>query len=317
MEDTLQPILVILIGGLFAPILTQLLEKLYEAITGKPPADKPIIVGDKKTKRQKWLKFFGIAAIIQLLLLTMFFFLSKWTYFDANYYRTSERELIRDGLKKHKEYIIPKITIRIYAESRKGVPIEDTNCTGKKINYCTLISTSYEIVALQDFNAEKLFEEYYEALYATNVIKEPGSENEGPDKDPQKTYCKYDLMTTMKKFERKTVTTRVDYLYDSLPEKRDFFKTSYTGKNFDMFYYPNNEDDVIGEVEFQIISRSLDLTTPDQNDVIVTDANGKETPIVPKLVLGNGSCMHFNILTATIPRLKNRESFGIRWVWSK
>src|SRR5437764_3406659 len=103
------------------------------------------------------------------------------------------------------------MTIRIYSESNQGVPIQYINCTGLRINYCTLISISYEIVALKDFDSEKIFEEYYEGLYASNIIKEPGSEIEGPDKDPQKAYCKFDINTTMKKFDRKTITTRVDY----------------------------------------------------------------------------------------------------------
>lgn len=318
MEDFIQPLIVILVGGLFAPLLTQLIEKFLGDPQGhSKDSDTPLTPNEKKEKRKKWLKLFSYAVGIQLLLFTVFFLCSKWIYFDKNYFPTSERELIREGIKKNKDYIIPKMTIRVYSESNNGVPLSDSICSGKKINYCSLISISYEIVALRDFNSEKIFPEYYEALYAAKVLKEPGSEVEGDDKNPKDNICVYDINTTMKKFERRTITTRADFLYDELPTTRKFFDKDFTGLNWDMFYYPNKEDDVIGEVEFQVISRSLKFNTPSANDAIMEDANNKQVAANPQLILSNGDCMHYNIITSRIPRLKNNESFGIKWSWNR
>jgi len=318
MEDIIQPLIVILVGGIFAPILIQLMEKAYEAISNDKKIAKPQPADPLSIKRKKWIRFFVFAILIQLTLFTGFFFLSKWIYFDKNYFRTMERELIRIGIKKGKDYVIPKMTIRIYSESPKSAGLTNDSCENRPINYCMLISISYEIIALREYNSEKIFSEYYYALYATNVIKEPGSEIEGPDFNPLKTHLVYDLTTTMKKYERKTITTRADFLYESLPGSRDFFSQKFAGHKFDMFYYPNKEDDVIGEVEFQIISRSLRFQTPSQSDAIYERASGKQDPINTTLTLSNDSvgCLHFNILTAKIPSLYNNENFGIKWSWS-
>ncbi len=316
MQDVIQPLLVILVGGLFAPLLTQLIEKfLGNSNAESEQRPRQLTPLERKVQQKKRLKLFTYAVGIQLLLFTVFFLSSKWIYFDKNYFPTKERELIREGIKKDKDYIIPKMTIRVYSESKEGVPLPDTTCSGKKINYCSLISISYEIVALRDFNAEKIFPEYYEALYATQVLKEPGSEIEDDDKNPKDNICVYDITTTMKRYERKTITTRADFLYEELPITKQFFKKEFTGYNWDMFYYPNKEDDVIGEVEFQIISRSLKFNTPLASDAILEDANRKQIPMNPQLILSTGDCMHYNIITSRISRLKNNESFGIKWSW--
>ena len=317
MEDIYQPLIIIVIGGLFAPILTQLLEKLYSFVAGTDPSSKPNPTEEKSIKRKKWLRFLLFAITIQLVLFTIFFIFSKITYFDKNYFETSERELIREGLKKHKDYIIPKITIRIYSESTNGIPFIDTACSHKKINYCMLVSISYEIIALREFNSEKIFPEEYTTLYATKIVKEPGSELETDDQNPSDQVATYDVTTTMKKFERKTITTRADYLYDSIPLSRKFFERMLNGSDFDMFYYQNSEDDVIGEVEFQIISRTLKLLHPNMDDAIYENASKKETSINPQLIQSNGQCLNFNIITTKIPRLFNNEQFGIKWSWTR
>ncbi len=207
------------------------------------------------------------------------------------------------------------MTIRVYSEASNGVPLNDNICGNNKINYCSLITISYEIVALKSFNSEKIFSEYYEALYAEKVLKEPGSEIEGDDKNPKDNICTYDIVTSMDKYERKTITTRADFLYNKLPTKRKFFEKELNGLNWDMFYYPNNEDDVIGEVEFQIISRTLKFKTPLINDGLVEDASRKQTSTNPQLTISNGNCMSYNIITSKIKRLNKNESFGIRWNW--
>jgi hypothetical protein len=316
MEDTLQPLLVILIGGLFAPILTQLIEKFLGAHHDEKNPASPSTPGTSKAKRKRWLKLFTYAVGIQLLLFTIFFFSSKWIYFDKNYFKTNERELIQEGIKKGKDYVIPKMTIRIYSEANNGVPLSDSLCSGKKINYCNLVTISYEIVALRNFKNEKIFSEYYESLYAAKALKEPGSEIESDDANPNDNICVYELVTTMGKYDRKTITTRSDFLYESLPATRKFFNKSYAGYKWDMFYYPNKEDDIIGEVEFQIISRTLKLAPPSSSDAIKKEANNREDPISPQLTISNGDCLNFNIITAKVPRLKNNETFGIKWSWN-
>jgi len=317
MEDILQPLLVILVGGLFAPLLTQLLERYIGNSEENQKAGKKILTQyEKKARRKKWLKLFSYAVLIQLLLFTIFFFCSKWIYFDKNYFSTSERELICEGLKKNKDYVIPKMTIRIYSENKEGLPSIDTACIKNKINYCTLVSISYEIVSLRELSDQTIFQEYYKALYAVDVIREPGSEKEGNDKNPQNVICDYDIITSMKKFERKTITTRVDFLYNNLPDTREFMGQNFTNKNWDFFYYPNTEDDVIGEIEFQIISRTLKFNTPLQNDVIYIDETSKSHTYTPQLLKSHGDCLHFNILTTKIKELKNNESFGIKWSWN-
>lgn len=318
MEDVLQPLLVILIGGLFAPLLTQLIEK-FIGDSGQTATDtkKVLTADEKKVRRKKWLKLFSYAVAIQLLLFTIFFFCSKWVYFDKNYFPTNERELIREGIKKDKDYVIPKMTIRVYSENKGGLLSSDTACIAKPVNYCSLVSISYEIVALKEFKDQKIFQEYYKALYAENVVREPGSEREGNDKNPQKVICDYDIITSMKKFERKTITTRVDYLYNSLPRTREFMKQNITNDNWDFFYYPNTEDDVIGEVEFQVISRTLNFNSPLQDDLIYIDDQGSSHTLTPQLLKSNGECLHFNILTTKIPRLKNNEEVGVKWSWSR
>ena len=317
MEDILQPLLVILVGGLFAPLLTQLIERFIgDSSEGVAVSKKKLTNDEKKAKRKRWLKLFSYAVGIQLVLFTIFFLCSKWIYFDKNYFNTTERELIRRGVKKNKDYVIPKMTIRIYSENKNGLPIFDTSCLDKEINYCTLVSISYEIVSLKNFNEQNIFQEYYKALYAENVVREPGSEKEGDDKNPQKVICDYDIITTMKKFDRKTITTRVDFLYNTLPDTRDFMGQKLTDKNWDFFYYPNTEDDVIGEVEFQIISRTLKFNTPMQNDAIYIDENNKHHTYSPQLLTSYGSCLYFNILTTKISELKNNESFGVKWKWN-
>jgi hypothetical protein len=316
MEDILQPLLVILVGGLFAPLLTQLIERFIgDSSDGSVVNKKKLTHDEKKARRKRWLKLFSYAVGIQLVLFTIFFLCSKWIYFDKNYFNTTERELIRRGIKKNKDYVIPKMTIRIYSENKGGLPI-DTLCLDKEINYCTLVSISYEIVSLKSFNEQTIFQEYYKALYAENVVKEPGSEKEGNDKNPQKVICDYDIITTMKKFERKTITTRVDFLYNILPDTRDFMGQKLTDKNWDFFYYPNAEDDVIGEVEFQIISRTLKFNVPTQNDAIYIDENNKSHTYSPQLLTSYGDCLSFNILTAKISGLRNNESFGVKWKWN-
>jgi hypothetical protein len=317
-QDYIEPLIVILIGGLFAPLLTQLIEKMLgNPGIGAIESNTQLTEGEKRSKRKRNIKLFSYAVTIQLFLFTLFFLCSKWVYFDKNYFPTNERELVREGIKKNKEYIIPKMTIRVYSESTNGIPLSDGICNGRKINHCSLISISYEIVALRDFNAEKIFSEYYEALYATKVLKEPGSDVEGDDKNPKDNICVYDIVTTMKKFDRKTITTRADFLYDSLPYTRKFFDKDFSGDNWDMFYYPNKEDDIIGEVEFQIISRSIKFNTPAANDAIMEDANNKEIAANPQLVVSSGECLNYNIITSKVQRLKNNESFGIKWSWNK
>jgi len=318
MEDILQPLIVILVGGLFAPLLTQLIERFLGESGGTSMKPSEILTADeKKAKRKKWLKLFSYAVGIQLLLFTIFFLCSKWIYFDKNYFQTSERELIREGIKKNKDYIIPKMTIRVYSESKGGLPSSDTSCMTNPLNYCSLVSISYEIVTLREFNDQKIFQEYYKALYADNVVREPGSEREGNDKNPQKVICDYDIITTMKKFERKTITTRVDYLYTYLPRTREFMGQNITNDNWDFFYYPNTEDDIIGEVEFQIISRTLKFNSPLPDDAIYIDDQSISHTFTPQLLNSNGDCLHFNILTTRIPRLKNNETVGVKWSWSK
>jgi hypothetical protein len=317
MEDILQPILVILIGGLFAPLLTQLIERMLGDSSTSTSVAHEQTPDEKKSKRKRWVKFFAYAVAIQLLLFTMFFFASKWSYFDKNYFKTSERELIREGIKKDKPYVIPKMVIRLYSEHRNGVPFSDTLCAKGKINYCLLVSISYEIVALRDYNEQPIFQETYKALNAENVVREPGSEKEGNDKNPQKVICDYDIITSMKKFERRTITTRADFLYNALPETMTFMGQSITNKNWDFFYYPNNEDDVIGEVEFQVMSRTLKFNTPTQEDAKYINEDNKPFTYTPQLFISSGECLHYNILTTKIPRLKNTESFGIKWSWSK
>jgi hypothetical protein len=180
------------------------------------------------------------------------------------------------------------------------------------------MSISYEIVSLKDFNSQKIFTEYYYAIYASAIIKEPGSEIEGDDLSAKKDHISYDVRSTLKKYERKTITTRADFLYDSLPSIRKFFEKSLSDRNFDMFYYPNDEDDVIGEVEFQVISRTLNLENPGSSDAILQDQTGAEISVTPVLTESkNGGCLNFNIISAKIPRLKNNERFGIKWSWSK
>lgn len=316
MEDIIEPLIVILIGGLFAPLLEQLIQNLLRDSRSSAEPASSLSVEEKKDKRRRHLKLFVYAVIIQLALFTIFFFSCKWVYFDRNYFETSERELIREGLRKGKDYIIPKLTIRIYSEANGGVQLQQNTCDFNSVNYCSLVSISYEIVALRDFNAEKIFQEYYEGLYATKVLPEPGSEIEGDDVSPKNTSCKYDIITTMKKFERRTVTTRADYLYEKLPETRAFFSKETAASNWDMFYYPNNEDDVIGEVEFQIISRTLQFNSPAVNDAIFEDASGKKVPIDLKLTRGRGECVKYNIITSRVARLKNNEKVGIRWGWN-
>ena len=317
MLDIIQPIIVILIGGIIAPVLTQLLEKLYEIITGSKPIDKPDLSGDKLQRRKKWLRFFGFAIVIQLLMFTAFFVLTKLTYFDKNYYETSEQELIHEGLKKNKDYIISKITIRIDAESNQGIPARDSSCNDYGVNYCALVSISYDIVALRDFKAEKIFPEQYDVVYASNVIKEPGSEEESEDQNPSKSIAAYDVITTMKKYEHKTITTRADYLYDSLPLHRKFFEKELHTSNEDLYYYPNKEDDVIGEVEFQVFSRTLKFENPSKDDAVFKDEKGVKTSIATNLGNSKGGCLKYNIITANITSLKNNQSFGVRWAWSK
>lgn len=318
MEDFLQPLLVILVGGLFAPLLTQLIEK-FLGESGQTSTSTPIILtpDEKKIQRKKWLKLFAYAVSIQLLLFTIFFFCSKWVYFDNNYFQTNERDLVREGVKKKRDYVIPKMTIRVYSENQNSIPNGDTSCITNPVNYCSLVSISYEIVALRDFNDQKIFQEYYKALYASNVVREPGSEREGNDKNPQKVICDYDIITNMKKFERKTITTRVDYLYNSLPRTREFMKQSITNDNWDFYYYPNTEDDVIGEVEFQIISRTLKFNSPSPDDVVYIDEEGCSHNLTPQLLKSSGDCLNFNILTTKIPRLKNNEEIGVKWSWDK
>ncbi|PJJ61028.1 hypothetical protein CLV45_2465 [Hymenobacter chitinivorans DSM 11115] len=316
MEDILQPLLVILVGGLFAPLLTQIVEKLYAQISGNTTPEKPLPDDDTSLKRKKWLRFFATAVAIQLLLFTGFFFLSKATYFDKNYFPTTERELIREGLKKNKQYVIPRIVFKIYSESRNGVALINNIYKGKGINYCTLVSIDYEIIALKDFNSEKLFEEYYNAIDAIDVLQEPGSEIEGKDANPQPAILTYQLTSTLKKYERRTITTRADFIYNTLPAQRTFFNKIIAGTNTDIFYYPNNEDDVIGELEFQIISRSLDLNTPAKNDVILSTDDGKEITLDPVLVESrDNGCLNFKIITAKVPRLLNNSKVGIKWSW--
>lgn len=317
MEDILQPLLVILIGGLFSPLLTQLIEKFIgDSNESNSELENELTPEEKKIKRKKWLRLFFYAVMIQLLLFTIFFFCSKWAFFDKQYFPTNERELIREGLKKDNDYIIPKITIRIYSESNNGLPGSDKSCITNSINYCSLISISYEIVALKDFEDQMIFQEYYKALYAENIIREPGSEREENDKNPQKVICDYDIITSMKKFERKTITTRVDYLYNLLPKTRQFMGKDITDNNWDFFYYPNNEDDVIGEVEFQVISRTLKLNPPLPDDAIHIDDKRTSHNLETKLLKSKGECLHFNILTTKVPKLKNKESIGIRWSWT-
>ncbi len=315
MEDFVQPLLVILVGGLFAPLLTQLIEKILGNSSESKINNTSLTSEEKIVKRRKRIKLFCYAVFIQLLLFTGFFLTSKYIYFDKKYFKTNETELIREGIKKDKDYIIPKMTIRVYSEASNGVPLNDNICGNNKINYCSLITISYEIVALKSFNSEKIFSEYYEALYAEKVLKEPGSEIEGDDKNPKDTICTYDIVTSMDKYERKTITTRADFLYNKLPTKRKFFEKELNGLNWDMFYYPNNEDDVIGEVEFQIISRTLKFKTPLINDGLVEDASRKQTSTNPQLTISNGNCMSYNIITSKIKRLNKNESFGIRWNW--
>lgn len=316
MEDILQPLIAILIGGLFAPLLTQLIEKFIGGDASVPDITrKPLTVLEKKAKRKKWLKLFGYAVCIQLLLFTIFFLISKWIYFDKNYFPTNERELVREGIKKNKDYIIPKLTIRVYSESKNGVPFADSTCLINPLNYCSLISISYEIVALKEFNDQKIFQEYYKALYAENVVREPGSEREGNDKNPQKVICDYDIITSMKKFERKTITTRVDFLYTSLPKTREFMGQNVTNNNWDFFYYPNAEDDIIGEVEFQIISRTLHFKTPLPEDAMYMDDKSTTHTLNTQLLRSNGSCLQFNILTTKVDKLRNNETVGIKWSW--
>ncbi|MBV4360490.1 hypothetical protein [Pinibacter aurantiacus] len=318
MEDYVMPLVVILIGGLFAPLLTQLIEKTYESVSHSEPLKKPEVYESKEIKRKKWLKFFAFAVLMQLILFTGFFFLSKLVYYDKNYFSTSERELIRTGLKKGKDYVIPKMTIRIFSERPKTAGLYKDSCSGNAINYCMLVSISYEVIALRAYNSEKIFSEEYNALYAKNVVREPGSEEEGPDGDPNAIHLIYDLKTSMAKYERKTITTRADYLYDTLAASREFFKRVFTGRNFDMFYYYNKEDDVIGEIEFQIISRSLKFDNPNTDDALYEKASGQITAIKPDLILSNEAvgCMQFNILTCKIPRLNYNDKFGIRWKWT-
>lgn len=318
MEDIIQPFLVILVGGLFAPLLTQLIERfISEPKETNSVSNKPLTDAQKKEKRKKWLKLFSYAVCIQLLLFTIFFICSKLIYFDKNYFDTNERQLIREGIKENRDYVIPKMTIRIYSEVNSGIPLTKTICSEKKINYCSLVTISYEIVALKKFNSEKIFQEYYDANYAENVLKEPGSEFEGPDLNSKKTTCKFKVITSMEKYERKTITTRADFLYNEFPQVREFFDKNIAGQNWDMFYYPNNEGDIIGEVEFQLISRSLKFKTPETNDAILEDANSKQIPINPQLIISNGDCLNFNIITAKVSRLKNNETFGVKWSWEQ
>ena len=316
MEDILQPLIVILVGGLFAPLLTQLIER-FLGEHGEPATEtkKQMSASDKKLKRKRWLKLFVYAVGIQLILFTIFFLCSKWIYFDKNYFSTNERALIREGIRKGKDYVIPKMTIRVYSESGAGLPNSDSLCVTSPVHYCSLVSISYEIVALREFNDQKIFQEYYKALYAENVVREPGSEREGNDKNPQKVICDYDILTSMKKFERKTITTRVDYLYASLPRTREFMGQNITKDNWDFFYYPNAEDDVIGEVEFQVISRTLKFNAPAPDDAIYIDDKSNSHNLTPQLLKSNGNCLNFNILTSKIPELKNNETIGIKWSW--
>jgi len=315
MEDILQPIVAILISGLFAPLLTQLIERF----TGKSP-DAPAVrtnlsAEEKRKRRKRNLVIFTYAVFAQLSLFTMFFFLSKWAYFDENYFPTSERELIREGIKKGKDYVIPKMTIRVYSESKAGLPAEIDSCSSNPLNYCMLVSISYEIVALKNFKDQKIFQEYYQALYAYDVLREPGSETQGQDKNPKDVICNYDIITTMEKYQRKTITTRADFLYTVLPATRVFMGDEITDENWDFFYYPNEEDDVIGEVEYQIISRTLQFNTPTPDDAIHLDENRSKHTISTQLLKSKGDCFHFNILTAKIPRLHNKEHFGVKWTW--
>lgn len=316
MEDVLQPLLVILIGGLFAPLITQLIEKILGTASDTPSQTIQLSAIERRRRRKRNLKLFSYAVLVQLLLFTIFFFSSKWIYFDQNYFPTSERELIREGIKKGREYIIPKMTIRVYSENQSGLPAGQGSCPPNQLNYCSLISISYEIVALKDFKDQKIFQEYYKALYAYDVIREPGSEIEREDKNPQSVICDYDVITTMKKYERKTITTRADYLFSSLPPTRKFMGENVTDNNWDFFYYPNEEDDVIGEVEFQIISRTLVFNNPTPDDAIFIDDRGSKHTITTQLLKSKENCLHFNILTAKVPVLKNKESFGVRWSWN-
>lgn len=316
MEDIIQPLLVILIGGLFAPILTQLIEKAYEATSSHQVVQKPGVNDSKAVKTRKWIRFLLFAAIVQLLLFTCFFFATKWAYFDKSYFPTVERDLIRIGIKKNKDYVIPKMTIRIYSEAPRIAGLPQDTCEGSRINYCMLASISYDIVALRDFNSEKLFSEQYNALYAKDIIKEPGSEIESSDLNPTKTTLVYDLTTSMKKFEHRTVTTRADYFYDSLPQMQKFLDQVVNGNKMDLFIYPNNEDDVIGEVEFQVISRSLKFNAPQDGDGLLEDSKGTKLSLKPNLTISQeGGCTPFNILTIKVDHLPNNARIGMKWTW--
>lgn len=316
MDDIIQPVLVILVGGILSPLLAQLLEKIFVVASGGNSVERPTGTESAAIRKRKWTKFFALGITIQFILFTGFFFISKWSYFDKNYFKTEETELIREGIKKGRDYIIPKMTIRIYSESKDVLALADTVCKGKQVKYCTLVSISYEILALRDFKNQKIFPETYQAVYAVDVVKEPGSEEESDDINPSPQIAVYDVKTSMHKYERKTITTRVDYLYDSLSTTgRHFFGKEIKSKKNDFYYYPNKEDDIIGEVEFQIISRTFKFDNPNSNDAIYEDEKGVRQSIAASLIHGDGECLKFNVLSTKIPRLKNNESFGIKWSW--
>lgn len=218
----------------------------------------------------------------------------------------SYRKLVTAGLAKNKPYVIPGILMLIQLE--KG-------SDGKTLDSTRHIF--YELHTLQETHRDKpgFDEEYHTKLGIIDRI--PGADKEvqnakNENLDSEKSW---DVYFDSAPGDRRIVLTGAHVLAaNPLVKEHDLHMFAGLGPKEDAYCYPNDEDDVIGEVVIVVESKTLDLYLPPGDDAILLHED-KPTRVDAAVYSDPGrSHVHYTAV-ARFHDLQVKDIAGLKIAW--
>lgn len=218
----------------------------------------------------------------------------------------SYRKLVTAGLAKNKAYVIPGILMLIQLEkSADGKTLESTR------------HIFYELHTLQETHRDKpgFDEEYHTELGIIDRIPGADKEVQSPKNENLDSEKSWDVYFDSSPGDRRIVLTGAHVLAaNPLTKEHDIHMFTGLGPQEDAYCYPNEDDDVIGEVVIVVESKTLALYLPPGDDAILLHGD-KPTRMDASVYSDPGrEHVHYTAV-ARFHDLQTKDIAGLKVAW--